>query len=189
MITSSAPEILAGLLGAGIFAAVMSSLDSQILSLSTLFTQDIKGRRHKTRDIDDKRIVRTGRWFVVALLVFIYLLSLLSDRSIFRLGIWSFTGFAALFPIVIAALYWRRSTKEGAWAAVLSVAVLWTFFLIRSWDTPGYTVADSGVMPVVALVAASGLAMIAGSILSPPPSPELVEKFFSPFENLGDPES
>ena len=189
MITSFAPEILAGLLGAGVFAAVMSSLDSQILSLSTLFTQDIMRLQQDPHEVDDKRTVRTGRWFVVALLVLTYLLSLISDRSIFRLGIWSFTGFAALFPIIVAALYWRRSTKQGAWAAVLSVAVLWTLFLIRSWETPGYTVANSGVMPVAVLLAASSLAMIIGSLLSPPPSPQLVDKFFSPFEDPGEPSS
>ena len=34
-----------------------------------------------------------------------YVLSLILNRSIFKLAVWSFTGFASLFPIVIAALF------------------------------------------------------------------------------------
>ena len=31
-------------------------------------------------------------------------------------GIWSFTGFAGLFPVVLAALFWKRSTRHGVLA-------------------------------------------------------------------------
>jgi SSS family solute:Na+ symporter len=179
MISEFAPKVLAGLLGAGVFAAVMSSLDSQILSLSTLFTQDIVKRHASTEGAEERSVVRTGRWFVVALLVATYLLSLVSNRSIFRLGIWSFTGFASLFPIVVAALYWRRSTKQGAWAVLLTVAVLWTYFLSKAWATPGYTVASTGIMPVAVILAAAIVAMIVGSLLSPKPEPRVVNRFFS----------
>ena len=41
MIGLHAPEILAGLLAAGVFAAIMSSLDSQMLALGTMFTEDV----------------------------------------------------------------------------------------------------------------------------------------------------
>ena len=178
MITIYAPGILAGLLGAGVFAAVMSSLDSQILALSTLFTHDIIGRRTKGVSRQDPRVVSTGRWFVVLLLVATYLLSLISDRSIFRLGVWSFTGFASLFPIVVAALYWRRSTKQGAWSSIATVAVLWTYFLARSWSDPSYSVGGTGVMPVAVILGAAIIAMVAGSLSSSPPAKGNVDRFF-----------
>ena len=38
---------------------------------------------------------------------------LLIEQNVFDLAIWCFSGFAALTPLVIAALYWRRATKEG----------------------------------------------------------------------------
>jgi len=179
MITGYAPQILSGFLGAGVCAAVMSSLDSQILALSTLFTRDISSRFRNANRRDDTNSVRTGRWFVVLLLLATYLLSLIADRSIFRLGVWSFTGFAALFPIVIAALYWRRSTKQGAWSALLTVALLWSLFLVRSWSDPGYTIGGSGVMPVAIILAAAATAMMAGSWLSPEPDPHLIARFFT----------
>ena len=178
MISLRAPEVLVGLLGAGVFAAVMSSLDSQILSLSTLFTQDIVGQFRLGSRMSEAQQVRLGRLFVVLLLAATYLLSLVSNRSIFRLGVWSFTGFAALFPLVIAAIYWRRSTRYGAWSAAVTVAVLWLYYFLQGWQTPDYTVGGSGLMPVAILLLTSSAAMVVGSLLGPPPDPELVDRFF-----------
>jgi SSS family solute:Na+ symporter len=178
MISRSAPEVLTGLLGAGVFAAVMSSLDSQILSLSTLFTRDIVGRTSWGQGLDERRQVRLGRAFVLLILASVYALSLVANRSIFALGIWSFTGFAALFPLVVAALYWRRSTAHGAWAAVLTVAGLWLYYFQRGWQSPGETILGTGLMPVVVITAGSVVALILGSLLGPHPDAERVTRFF-----------
>ena len=178
MISMHAPEILVGLLGAGVFAAVMSSLDSQILSLSTLFTQDIARRTKLGRALGERLQIRIGRIFVVSMLVLVYFISLVADRSIFKLGVWSFTGFASLFPLVVAALYWRRSTKYGAWASVVTVASLWLYYLLRGWGSPDMTLAGTGLMPVAAILLASTLAMVLGSLVGPVPDQELTQRFF-----------
>ena len=179
MITLHAPGILTGLLAAGVFAAVMSSLDSQVLSVSTMFTLDIVGRRHRGGDpMSDRRQILLGRMFVVAVLAVTLALSLLLDRSIFKLGIWSFSGFAALLPLPLAALFWRRSTAVGAFASVLTVAGLWVYFLLRGLEQPGYTVGGTGIMPVAVLLAASALAMVVGSLVSRPPAADRLERFF-----------
>ena len=180
MITLHSPEILAGLLGAGVLAAVMSSLDSQFLSLGSMFTEDIVRHYSFHNQMNEKQKVRAGRLFVVGLVTFIYLLSLVSDRSIFKLGIWSFTGFAALFPVVIAALFWKRSTKYGALGSILTVAVLWIYFFQQGWESPGYTIGGTGIMPVVAILVVSTLSMILVSLLTPPPEESILQKFFPP---------
>lgn len=178
MIATRAPEILVGLLGAGVFAAVMSSLDSQILSLSSLFTQDIARRSRLGMGMTDRQQVRVGRIFVILILGVIYALSLVADRSIFKLGVWSFTGFAALFPLVVAALYWRRSSVYGAWSSVVTVAVLWLYYFLRGWQSPDYTVGGSGLMPVAVILLASTLAMIVGSLIGPVPESDSADRFF-----------
>ena len=180
MIQRHAPGVLAGLLGAGVFAAIMSSLDSQSLSIGSMFTHDII-RHYRVRfELSEKGQVLVGRLFVFGILLLTYLLSLILNRSIFKLAVWSFTGFASLFPVVLAALFWKRSTKYGAFASVISVVVLWIYFFIRGWQAPGYTVGDSGVMPVAVILAVSAVAMIIGSVISKPPDPSVVEKFFPP---------
>ncbi len=169
-----APELLAGLLAAGVFAAIMSSLDSQTLAISTMFTRDVV--RHYSGHIDDRRQVLLGRFFVAGVLAVTFLISLAVNRSIFSLGVWSFSGFAALTPLPFAALFWKRSTAGGAFASVLTVGALWAYFFVQGSSNPGYTIA--GLMPVVPLLGASLVAMIVGSLLTPAPTAERVERFF-----------
>jgi SSS family solute:Na+ symporter len=185
MIQRHAPGVLAGLLGAGVFAAIMSSLDSQSLSIGSMFTHDIiryyRFRPESTKDeMSEKQQVLVGRLFVFGILCITYLLSLVLNRSIFKLAVWSFTGFASLFPIVLAALFWKRSTKHGAFASVISVVMLWIYFFIQGWQAPGYTVGGSGIMPVAVILAVSAVVMIIGSLTSKPPDPTVIQKFFPP---------
>ena len=178
MIGQYVPGLLVGLLAAGLLAAVMSSLDSQVLSVGTMFTQDIV-RNYGFHDrMSEKGQVLAGRIFVAAVLTLTYLLSLVANPSIFGLGVWSFSGFAALFPIVVAALYWRRSTKYGAFASLISVAFLWFYFLIQAGGVPLYTIGGSGVMPIVVMLLVSIVVMVFFSFLTKAPDAAIVERFF-----------
>ena len=177
MIALYAPEVLAGLLGAGVFAAIMSSLDSQSLSLGTMFTQDVVRHYRLGGELSEARQVLVGRLFVVGVVTTVFLLSLVAERSIFALSVWSFTGFASLLPVVVAALYWRRSTATGAGAAILTVIALWTWFFARGIGDADYSVGGTGIMPVAVVFAGSVVAMIVGSLLTSPPAPERVRRF------------
>jgi Na+/proline symporter len=117
-----APVWLAALLGAAVMAAVMAS-DSQILALSTMFTEDVFTFYGGTKRFGQAMQVRTGRLFVVILTMAAYVIALRVPQSIFDLATqYSFAGFAALSPLLVAALFWRRSTKWGAFASTLWVA-------------------------------------------------------------------
>ena len=166
------------MLAAGVFAATMSSLDSQTLAIGSMFTHDIVQHYGFHNQMSEKHQVLVGRLFVVGLLGMTYILSLVSNRSMFKLAVWSFTGFASLFPIVLAAVFWKRSTKYGAFASITSVVVLWMFFFIRGWQTPGYTVGSTGIMPVTVVFAASAVALVIVSLITKPPNSSILSKFF-----------
>ena len=102
----------------------------------------------------------------------------MAKPSLFRLGIWSFTGFSSLVPLALAAVYWRRTTKQGAYASVLTAGVLWVYYFARSWNDPGYSVGGTGMLPVAVIVAASALSLIVVSLLSPRPSSASLARFF-----------
>ena len=170
---------LMGLLMAGVLAAIMSSLDSQFACLGTMFTNDIvipiKGKDYYS----DADKVKLARCFVVGVVAVAYVLSLLlANSSVFNLGVWCFTGFTALFPILFAALYWKRVTVVGAYVCIGVTTVLWFYWFQQSgWGSDkGYSVL--GMLPVAPLTLASTTALIAGSLLSRPPENRLVNRFF-----------
>ena len=195
-----APLWLAGLLGAGIMAAVMAS-DSQILALSTMFTEDVFAFYGGKRRFGEAVQVHTGRIFIVIITIVAYAVALRAPETIFELAIqYAFSGFAALSPLLMAALFWKGSTKWGAlavtlWtvASVIAVAVFQHAIPapapgppIVAWAiggtevlsrTPGGT-AVFGFMPVVPMVLVSGLLMVGVSLLTRKPQQSTIAKYF-----------
>ncbi|MEM1249893.1 MAG: sodium:solute symporter family protein, partial [Acidobacteriota bacterium] len=107
-----------------------------------------------------------------------FALSLVTSRSIFGLAVWSFTGYSALLPVLLAGLFWKRSTAAGVLAAEVVVVVLWLYFFLDAGGRPDYSVGGTGVMPVVVLFAASSLAVVLGSLMTRAPEADRLERFF-----------
>jgi SSS family solute:Na+ symporter len=197
-----APAWLAGLLGAGIMAAVMAT-DSQILALSTMFTEDVFAHYGGKARFGEAAQVHMGRGFVVALTLVAYAIALRAPETIFALAVqYAFTGFSALSPLLVAALFWRGSTKWGALASALWVAfavvavgvfqevvkaplsgppaVVWS---LGGWPALARTAGGTavfGFMPVVPITLVSALLLWGVSALTPKPSVETVARYFPP---------
>jgi SSS family solute:Na+ symporter len=109
-------------------------------------------------------------------------LSLFPPPHIFDLGVWCFSGFSGLFPLVFAALYWKRTTRIGALASVLVTVATWLILFIRDMAQKSGSGGDEllvfGMMPVALIVAVSALTLMLVSLLTPPPSTATVNKFF-----------
>jgi SSS family solute:Na+ symporter len=182
LVKTQAGPILGGFLTAGILAAIMSSLDSQFLCLGTIFSNDIVGHYYGRDRLTDRQHVILARGFIVAIVVITYLVSLREPPSVFAMGVWTFSGFASLFPLVFAAVYWRRLSKWGAIASVLAAAGVW-FYLFRDSDfgqNSKYAISIAGYsfQPVVASFTASLVALVGVSLVTPPPPRETLAKFF-----------
>src|SRR5204862_1742155 len=114
---------------------------------------------------------------------------------------YAFSGYAALAPLLVAALFWRRSTKWGAlastvWAALAVGAVAVFQYLVPApapgppvvmcsiagfevlSRTPGGT-AVFGLMPVVPMTIISALLLVVVSLFSSKPSAPTIERYFS----------
>lgn len=195
-----APVWLAGLLGAGIMAAVMAS-DSQILALSTMFTEDVFAHYEGKARFGEAAQVHTGRAFVIGLTVLAYAIALRLPESIFAVAVqYAFTGYAGLSVLLLAALFWRSSTKWGALASTLWVAA-WVAFVAAVnasvpappagqatpvWSLAGLEVVTRvpgglvvlGTQPVVPVVLGSALLMLAVSSLTRRPGPGTIARYF-----------
>ncbi len=192
-----APLWLAGILGAGVMAAVMAS-DSQILALSTMFAEDFFAFYGGKQKFGERVQVQTGRIFVVVLTVVAYAIALRVPESIFALATqYAFSGYAALTPLLVAALFWRRSTRWGAlastvWAASAVIAVAVFQSLVPPQPSPFWSVGGVdvlsrgpagatvfGFLPVVPMTIISAVLMIVVSLMTRGPSRATVARYFS----------
>jgi solute:Na+ symporter, SSS family len=191
-----APLWLAGLLGAGIMAAVMAS-DSQILALSTMFSEDIFAFYEGKERFGERAQVVTARVFVIALTVIAYAIALKFPQPIFDLAVqYAFSGYSAMAPLLVAALFWKRSTKWGAlastlWAAASVAAVAVFQFIVTTpkvvWSIGGVEVlartqggtAVFGLLPVVPMVIISALLMVVVSLMTKKPGKAAINRYFS----------
>jgi SSS family solute:Na+ symporter len=163
LVQGYAPLWLTALLGAAVMAAVMAS-DSQILALSTMFTEDVVAFYLGAARARDALLVHTGRLFVAGVTASAYAIALVVPQSIFDIATqYAFAGYSALAPLLVAALFWRGSTRWGALAAtawtaatVLAVAVVQS---VVTAPPPGAAVSvlTIGGIDVVTRVAAGTL--------------------------------
>lgn len=179
-----AQPIVTGILFAGILAAIMSSLDSQFMCMSTMFTNDVvvhaKGQDHFT----DKQLLWLGRSFVIAIVAVTYAISLFKlPINVFDLGVWCFSGFGAMFPIAVAGVYWKRATKAGVIAALIATAALWLgligydLFVFKEAH-PKEEFLLAGMMPAAALFATCLITLILVSLATKAPDDKTIAKFF-----------
>ena len=170
--------VLIGLLTAGVLAAIMSSLDSQFLCLGTIFTNDIVIHRAGAEKYSDKQIIFIARCFIVAIVALTYGLAMLAkNANVFDLAIWCFSGFSALFPVIFAALYWKRTTKQGAIASIIAALVTWLYYCHESGYGGEYMVGP-GIVPAAICFGASAVVLVVVSLFTEPPSKETLDKFF-----------
>lgn len=187
LVKTQTGQVLGGLLAAGILAAIMSSLDSQFLCIGTIFNNDVYC--HYKKNVSDTQQVFVTRMFIIGVVAFTYLLSLGNPTSVFALGVWCFSGFSALFPIVFAALYWRGLSAAGAISGIFAAITSWCVLFYYGLQTPGGLRAfhmeiplgetSYEIMPVVVMVLSSLVTTVAVSLVTPKPSSEKLAKFFA----------
>ncbi len=178
MVTNLTNPVLAGFLTAGILAAIMSSLDSQFLCIGSIFTNDIVTHYAGKERFSDRQTVLMARLFVVGIVLVTYILSLMGVRRVFTLGVWCFSGFSSLFPLVFAALYWKRMTKAGAYACVAAAFGSWAWLFHASNYGAKPHFSFLGMMPVATMITCSTAALVLVSLITKPPSAETLARFF-----------
>jgi SSS family solute:Na+ symporter len=189
LVSQHAGPVLAGLLTAGVLAAAMA-FDSQLIAVGTMFTEDVVVHYAGPGRLTDRQVVIVTRVFVALIMLATYVMSLF-PRAIFDLGLWSFSGFTGLFPLVYAAIYWRRLTAPGAIACVLATLGTWSLLFWQSGfgaDTryafPREPLTVSGhvivppMLPVVTILFVSTVTLVVVSLATKPPEEATLAKFF-----------
>ena len=110
---------IAGFMLAAILAAIMSTIDSQLLVSSSVLTQDIYHALLR-KDASDKELVWVGRATVIGIALVAWYISTDENSSVLQLVSYAWAGFGAAFgPLIILSLYNKNITRNGAIAGML----------------------------------------------------------------------
>lgn len=160
-----------------ILAIVKSSIDSQLLSVTHLVTDDLLPRFKR---FTSESAVFWGRILLVIFAAVAYYIALSRPAAILSIAAFAFSGFSVMLPVMIGALYWPRANKYGACAALIFPALmlhLWYLEILPKWTTFGF-------MPVFPAFILAILILVIVSYLTPAPPAEQREKTFAIFDRV-----
>jgi SSS family solute:Na+ symporter len=116
VMTGMGSDLMGALVLTAGLAALMSTMDSQLLTLSSIVSRDLLPRLAGGRTPG----VATSRLLVLLLAAIGLLVALTTDATILELGVTAFTGFAVLFPTVLFGLYLDKPRPAAALASIIS---------------------------------------------------------------------
>ncbi|MGK7312420.1 MAG: sodium/proline symporter [Candidatus Longimicrobiales bacterium M2_2A_002] len=159
------PAVLFGVVVAAIFAAIMSTADSQLLVAASTVVRDVYEKViRKGRPLTQRALVILSRLVVTLLVVVALILGWAADELVFWLVLFAWAGLgAALGPTSILALFWRRTTRAGVFAGLVA-GTLTTFVW---YLTPALKDALYELIPAFA---AGLVATVVVSLISRPPA-------------------
>jgi sodium/proline symporter len=170
--------LLFGLLVGGIFAAILSTADSQLLVVASTFARDVyEAVWRGEAEADEAAKLRMGRLVVVVAGVGALALAWVAQDLVFWLVLFAWAGLgAALGPALILSLFWRGVTREGVAAGMVTgtvVTLVWKLWLREVTGVyeivPAFALATAAIV-LVSLATGSGLAFRIGK--APPPRRE-----------------
>ena len=169
------PALIAGVILAGILAATMSTADSQLLAAASSISQNLVQDFGKKK-LDTRTSLIIARVTVIVISLIAVFIAQDPNSSIFTIVSFAWAGFGAAFgPVVLLALFWKRSNRQGALAGMITGGVM-----VFVWK---YGIATlGGAFAIYELLPAFVIALIVNvvvSLVTPAPSKELVETFES----------
>ncbi len=130
--TSFFLPIVAGVVMAGVLAATISSSDSYLLIAASAFSKNIFHGLLK-KDASDKAILHSTRITLIVIAICAMIIALDENSVIFTVVSFAWAGFGATFgPTMLFSLFWKRITRAGAIAGMLSggsMVFLWKLVL------------------------------------------------------------
>jgi len=114
---------IAGFLLAAILAAIMSTIDSQLLVSSSVLSEDIYHNLMR-KNASSKELVWIGRITVILIALISLSISRNQNSSVLSLVSYAWAGFGAAFgPLIILSVYHARITALGAISGMITGAV------------------------------------------------------------------
>lgn len=163
MLRNITPPILKGIVLSGFIFAFISTVDSYLLSWSTVLTNDIICAIRK-KSYSQKKHIFILRLVVVSIAAFIFFFGIYYKPSESIIQYFYITGtvFGGCGLISWFGLYWKRATAAGAWACLILATVIPTIFIFLKQNiawmgamNPDHFMLFISVFPAVVLIIVS----------------------------------
>lgn len=165
---------VAGFLLAAVLAAIMSTIDSQLLVSSSALTEDFY-RAIFRRNASDKELVWVGRLAVVGIALLALALAWNEENTVLSLVAYAWAGFGASFgPAVLFSLFWKRMTGSGAMAGILVGGIT-----VIIWEMSGHALYS--MVPGFVL---SSIAIVCVTLVGEKPTQEMMDEFDQAYHRL-----
>ena len=164
------PAVVIGLFCAGALAASMSTGDALVHAAGSVLVRDFY-RVVFRPNLTDAQQTRLIRILVVVISAVAYYFAVVSKISLVALLLLSYGFIAQIFPVLIAALYWGRSTRPGILAGLAAgclVTILWNLYPQLQWQQ---------IHPGVWGLAANLVVLVTISLLTAPMDPDHVRDY------------
>ncbi|MGI6032062.1 MAG: sodium/proline symporter [Coriobacteriales bacterium] len=167
------PSFLCGLVVSGILAASMSSASSYLLITGSSIAENIFRGIFK-RNATDNQVLIVSRITLACVLLFGIWVAWDENSVIFTVVSYAWAGLGASFgPLTLFSLYWRRTTKSGAIAGMVSGAAM-----VLIWHNLIKPIGGIfGIYELLPAFLVSCLCIVVFSLLSKEPSPEIYDEF------------
>lgn len=169
--------LIGGLFLCGILAAIMSTADSQLLVCASSASKDIYKNIWKP-DADDKKVLLISRITVIIIAVVACVIAWDPNSSIMGLVSDAWAGLGSAFgPLVVCALFWKRTNLPGAIAGIISgglFVIIWDYLPIIGGQTP---YAATEIYSLLLGFFISLICIFIVSLLTKAPSKEIVADF------------
>ncbi len=116
------PTVLGIIVMIGIIAAAVSTIDSIMLTLSSMVTRDVYAVVKE--DATEAQQLVIGKLVLPVIAVLAYLFAQLELDLIAVLSVSASAGLLVMVPPIVGAFFWRRGTAEGALAAIVVAGAL-----------------------------------------------------------------
>ena len=114
------PLFVIGILISAIMATIMSTANSQIIICCSAISEDLFNKFLKVK-ITDKKMLHLSRFFIIVITFVSYFFATDPNNTVLSLVARAWSGLGATIgPIMIFALFWKKTTKLGAIAGIIS---------------------------------------------------------------------
>ncbi|MGQ7241918.1 sodium:solute symporter family protein [Salinicola sp. V024] len=161
------PPVLGVIVMVGILAAAVSTIDSIMLTLSSMLSRDVYA--NVASGASEGAQLKVGKWVLPVIAILAFLFAELQLSLIAVLSVAASTGLVVVVPAIIGAFYWKRGTAAGALASIV-IGGLVVIALYLSGAKPLGLPAGIWALPVAVAL------FVIVSLLTRP-NPELARKF------------